>query len=745
MWCSPYLKGKSDNSVGGKESQFYNVDCRRGNLLVMRLLFAGVLVMSSCKNSADDHARKGDAYFEETRYQEAVVEYRNAITLAPGDQKVKYKLAKAYRLNGNLQAATEEYLALIAVNPKHLEAMVELGSLYLSGGQSEKAEALIAESLKGNPENAVAHSLKGQYLIISGDAINGLAELEKAVRLSPNNVELYEPLATFHSAKGRPDVAMAVLQEAAEKNPRAVAATLNLAQFQFQLGKVQEAEVNTRRALSLESRHLKATLFLAQILSVTSRLPEAETLLIGLKTIAPDDPIAYRALSVFYETTGQRGKAITELKLVEKKHFRDLVVKQRLVENLLVSGQLQEVEAINQRIKKAAPESAYPLYTDGRVHMARQEFAAAIASINEAIGIEGRAEYYHTLGIAQASLGMIKQARESLQQALTVEPRRVDSLLALASLAMDAGKGAFALQAAEQVLRRNPKSVEAKTVRAQALLVRGQTSEGEQELEEVLSHNSLALPALGLLVDLKVAQGKSRDMEKRLRILLADHPSVPELHLLLGIVRYAYRDLDGSEKSLREAIRLKQNVKAAHQVLANVLQDKGDTAGFKKILQAAIVADPSNLSNYLRLAAEYDREKELEEAKKILSAARNVDPSSPVLANYYAYLLLETNGDRNLALALAQQAKEKMPGSPDVADTLGWAYHKRGMHDQAIKQFKAAIQAKPDEPAFYYHLGEAYIALKNWSEAKSALTRSLASPAFGDRSRVEAALQKLPK
>ena len=189
--------------------------------------------------------------------------------------------------------------------------------------------------------------------------------------------------------------------------------------------------------------------------------------------MAPKDPVAYRALSVFYETTGQRDKAIVELKTLETAQFRDLVVKQRLVENLLSAGRLDEAEATNRAIKKAAAQSAHPYYTDGRIYMARKQFEAAIAPLNQAISIERQPDYYYSLGMAQASLGLLKQARESFQRAISLDPQRVDAILALAGLALGSGNQSFALQTTNQVLTRYPDSSEAKIVRAQALVVLG--------------------------------------------------------------------------------------------------------------------------------------------------------------------------------------------------------------------------------------------------------------------------------
>ena len=75
--------------------------------------------------------------------------------------------------------------------------------------------------------------------------------------------------------------------------------------------------------------------------------------------------------------------------------------------------------------------------------------------------------------MAQASLGLLKQARESFQQAISLDPQRVDAILALAGLALGSGNQSFALQTTNQVLTRYPDSSEAKIVRAQALVVLG--------------------------------------------------------------------------------------------------------------------------------------------------------------------------------------------------------------------------------------------------------------------------------
>lgn len=76
-------------------------------------------------------------------------------------------------------------------------------------------------------------------------------------------------------------------------------------------------------------------------------------------------------------------------------------------------------------------------------------------------------------------------------------------------------------------------------------------------------------------------------------------------------------------------------------------------------------------------------------------------------------------------LNLAEKARRKAPNSPDVADTLGWVYTRKGLNDSAVQIFNEAIKEYSDEPAIRYHLGVALLQQGKRTEAKAQLTISL--------------------
>ena len=75
--------------------------------------------------------------------------------------------------------------------------------------------------------------------------------------------------------------------------------------------------------------------------------------------------------------------------------------------------------------------------------------------------------------------------------------------------------------------------------------------------------------------------------------------------------------------------------------------------------------------------------------------------------------MLQTGGNLDVALSLAQTARRGLPDSPVVADTLGWIHYQKGAYQSAIGLLQEALKLQekskaPDNPDIHYHLGMAY-------------------------------------
>jgi cellulose synthase operon protein C len=100
-----------------------------------------------------------------------------------------------------------------------------------------------------------------------------------------------------------------------------------------------------------------------------------------------------------------------------------------------------------------------------------------------------------------------------------------------------------------------------------------------------------------------------------------------------------------------------------------------------------------------------------------------IQPDNPLASNNLAYVILQQGGNVDVAFAMAQTARQKLPDNPNAADTLGWAFYHKRVYTSAINLFKEAVKRDPDNALFNYHLGLAYAKSGQAALAKQQLDR----------------------
>ena len=112
-----------------------------------------------------------------------------------------------------------------------------------------------------------------------------------------------------------------------------------------------------------------------------------------------------------------------------------------------------------------------------------------------------------------------------------------------------------------------------------------------------------------------------------------------------------------------------------------------------------------------------------------------------MLMNNVAYLMVDSGGNLDEALALVQKALQKAPGQPNLIDTLGWIYLKKNWSDSALQVFRGLAQKYPDNPTFRYHFGMALLQKGDKTTAKAEFRSGLLKKPSGEvRHSIETAL-----
>ena len=97
------------------------------------------------------------------------------------------------------------------------------------------------------------------------------------------------------------------------------------------------------------------------------------------------------------------------------------------------------------------------------------------------------------------------------------------------------------------------------------------------------------------------------------------------------------------------------------------------------------------------------------------------NPTHPVALNNLAYRLAEREDQLDKALEYALRAQKAAPGSPDIADTVGWIYLKKKMPDQAEPVFVPLAAKYPNSPLYRQHLAAALDLKGDWTPARREL------------------------
>ena len=202
------------------------------------LVSLGNCTQLSAEEKKAKHYERGMAYFNEEKYQEALIEFKNIIQLDPKDAKAYHQLALIHlKLGGltDLQAAFGELSKAVEIDPTIQDAQLKLGEFYLLSQKPKEAKKQADIVLTSSPQDPKGHLLRGRSLIVEKEFEEGITELKKSLELDPDNEQIYIDLARAYLAMKKPEEAEASLEQGLQHN--STSTTLILAKGDFTLFK----------------------------------------------------------------------------------------------------------------------------------------------------------------------------------------------------------------------------------------------------------------------------------------------------------------------------------------------------------------------------------------------------------------------------------------------------------------------------------------------------------------------------
>jgi Flp pilus assembly protein TadD len=178
--------------------------------------------------------------------------------------------------------------------------------------------------------------------------------------------------------------------------------------------------------------------------------------------------------------------------------------------------------------------------------------------------------------------------------------------------------------------------------------------------------------------------------------------------------------------------------------LAETQRRKGDLNSAVDTFRRCSQAAPADTMCLMQLGMIFEGTGKQDQAKPIWEQILKINPSHPVALNNLAFIKAQEGVDLDQALTMSQRARQAMPNSPEVSDTLGWIYIKKNLSEDAVRVFKDLTAQVPTNPVFHYHYGMALLQKGDKSSAKKEFEMALAdNPSTGDKAKIQELMNKL--
>lgn len=723
------------------------------SICVAMLLVSGLLA-GACR-SGDGKAeavRQGDALLAQQRYRPAAAAYRSALAADPSDETVRAKLGEALAGAGDTIRAADLLAGDIDAQLKAAESM-------LTRGRFDDVRVRMDEVLQSHPDNAQALMLHANALArLSGDG-NALfaladkldqprrlaparvdlrplvsssddqkaeAELKKAIALDPANSSLQLALANLYWATGRFDEAEPLLRMFTAQAAGHAAANHALGAYYLTRGRESEADaylVNAAAATGVLGRPARFTL--ADRYIATHRPAEARALLDSMLPKEDDEGDVSVRLARLEAGAGNVPDAVRRLDAALQRHPSN--ASGLLLKAQLLFGRGNPDPRFARAAVMADPGSSEARLLLGDILAAAGDVDGALQEFREAVSRDPT-DVAPRVALVRALLanGNGREALPVARDAVRLAPTHTDAVLSLVAAEMALQHYDEAAAALSPLLVRAPGSPDVAVAEGRLYMARGNGAAARGAFLRALQASPDSLDALHGLVDTEPAGHPAPDTVRRVDTALAARPGDAALMLVSSRLFASMGDRARAESLLRRACVLEPSNVSLALALADALSSGGRVEEAIDTLTRLVARHPPRVTDVrvslASLLASVGRRKEAqEEHEQILIE----DPERTDSAIWLATAYVDQSDRLIQALELAMTAKRGRPDDPDVDLLLGRVYTARKLGLLAVPALQRAVNARPGNALYHFHLGAAYEVGGSLSQARAEYARAL--------------------
>ncbi len=733
---------------------------RNISLFLIILSFFLVLGCTSKEKRVSEFISDGKQYLQKKEYENAILEFKNALQLDPKNPRAMFFLGKAYLGLKNYPKAYGAFRRTLELDNEYDKARIELSSLLVLAKQPDKAlEYLnsIKEKKKFEPRISI---IKAQALILKekyNDAVDILAKIKDFQKNKKTQMLLafcYKKLGSFKNMQhciqrwreidpkdpgsyifmarywlGKKDRRKAIfeLNEMTLKNP-----SNNLKLFKAlaleNLGLIEDAK-KTFDSLPQEPNFLreKAGFYLRQ-----NNLKKAEEI---LKELIKKDPQDIKATILLARVFLKKREVDLAYDLLDKgiKNAKNRSAKEMLfVEKakiLLFEGKIDEAKDLLEKVLKenqASFEAHFLLgkilffegnYTDAEVHLSQ---VAVAKPLNTEVQI--------LLAKCQFMNKKTSMAEETLKNALLKMPKNRVLRLELVRFYLIKKQPQEALEVLEKGLLLDPKDVNFLKVRGEINVLLKKYPEAEKDFYKIIKLRS---DDAGGYIEMGKLFLEKKDYKNALKWFKEAYSKKYGIPTSLTLIVETYlrkKDIDSAIAFCKKEINLRPNYPVPYYLLGRLYILKKDFNFAEKMFLKAKNLSPLWQEPYKGLASIYLFQGKIDEAIKRLEESfnqRRTVSTGIMLATLYGH-----KKEYKKAENIYRNLLKLRPNSPAILNNIAYVYSEHYQHNKeklnrARKIIAKVLSRYPDNPDFLDTAAWIEYRLNNLDTAKSYIQEAL--------------------
>jgi len=699
----------------------------------LRLILVGAAVLAvalggagcTAKAKKAYHMHRADKFYAAAEYDNAEIEYINALRAAPLNSHAIGQLGLIYFNEGRVLHAAPYLIKATSLDTNNLDYRRSLGFVYSVLGRSKEAREAANYVLDRQPHDPEAPLLLSETANSSQDIA---AARQKLLQLDSTGAQASIQVALGTLAMKEHDLksASAYFDRALADDTNSSAAHAALGTVFWGGGDLKQAEEHFQKAASLSPARSARRVQYAQFKMATKDLAGARQVLEEINKEAPDYLPAQSLLAevcLAEKKFDEAGRWIDTMLARDVDNYEAMSLESQLK---LAQGKPDEAVSVLERLVKLYPQASHARFDLAQAYLDMNVLDKAEFNVNRALDINSN------YTAAALLLGEIHIRNHdpapvvaAMKRILATRPEVVQAQLMLADAERLQGNVDDALAIYQNEEKQFPQNPAIPFLEASAYQQLKENDQAAAAYNRALALDPTNFPAFEGLVNVDLTGHQYAAAEQKIEKELQKQPKEARLRLMLAEVYQFSGETNKTESTLQEAMAANPEDVHPYIMLAAIYRDQKQYQKAVDTLNILLAKDPKNINALMLAATIHDLAGEYKEEAEALQKILDQNPKISAALNNLAYVDSEHLGKVDEAFDLAQRAHDLLRNDPATDDTFGWISLQKGAYASALELLQESARGLPREPSIQYHLGMANYMVGDTDDAQAAFQRAL--------------------